>query len=100
MKPATIHSGAEAELLEAMDWYDNKRFGLGLDLLIEVQRALQKIEENPTMGARHANTVFRFIRTKRFPYVIYYEEFADHLWVTAIAHERRRPNYWRGRKPE
>jgi hypothetical protein len=32
VKPATIHREADAELVEAMDWYDDKRPGLGLEI--------------------------------------------------------------------
>jgi toxin ParE1/3/4 len=100
VKPATIHSAADAELLEAMDWYDDKQEGLGLELMVELKRALVKIENDPGIGARYRNTAFRFFRIERFPYLIYYEELPDTLWVVAIAHQRRRAGYWRRRKPE
>jgi toxin ParE1/3/4 len=100
MKPASIHSEADAELLEAMEWYDEKEFGVGLELMREVQNAVARIETDPGIGARYRDSDIRFFRTERFPYVIYYREYRDHVWVAAIAHERRRPSYWRDRKPE
>jgi hypothetical protein len=43
---------------------------------------------------------FRFFRVRRFPFVVYYAELIDAIWVVAIAHGRRRPNYWRKRRRE
>jgi hypothetical protein len=34
----------------------------------------------------------------RFPYSIVYKEAADKIMIVAIAHQRRRPGYWRRRK--
>ena len=100
MKPAILHREAEEELLDAVDYYEVRERGVGLRLNDAVQRALGRIEKTPGMGARYRNTTSRFYRVKKFPYVIYYTEFPDHLWVAAIAHARRRPGYWRRRKPE
>lgn len=100
MKLASFHSEADAELALAMDWYDDRQPGFGLELLVEIQRAVAKIEKDPGVGARYRNSRLRFFRVERFPYVIYYRELPDCVWIAAIAHERRRPNYWRKRKPE
>jgi len=36
----------------------------------------------------------------RFPYLIIFEELPGHIWINAIAHERRHPDYWRYRKAQ
>jgi toxin ParE1/3/4 len=100
VKPAKVHSEADAELLEAMEWYDDKRFGLGLQLLEETRDAILAIRKNPNIGARYGDADRRFYRLKRFPYVVYFEDMTDYVWIAAIAHERRRPGYWKRRKPE
>ena len=100
MKPATFHPQAQAEIDEAVDWYNDKRLGLGFEFKQEANRSVARIEADPGVGARYRSTDRRFFRLKRFPYVIYYKEFPDCVWIAAIAHERRRPNYWRNRKPE
>ena len=33
----------------------------------------------------------------RFPYHVVYLEMASHIRILAIAHDRRRPGYWKGR---
>jgi toxin ParE1/3/4 len=99
MKPVIIHREAKAELDEAIGWYNDKQDGLGLDLQEEVENAVVRIERDSGVGASYRNTDFRFCHVKRFPYILYYLELDDYLWVAAIAHERRRPGYWRKRSP-
>lgn len=100
MKEAILHRGAKKELDKAVAYNNRKRPGLGQGLLDEVLAALGKLESDPGIGARYRNTTRRFYRLKRFRYVIYYAEFEKNIWIAAIAHERRRPGYWRRRKPE
>lgn len=97
MKELRVHAEATAELHAAMQWYDSKRVGLGLDLHSEVQNAFNRMMQSPQTGARYRNTEFRFILVDRFPYVIYYLELDTVLWIVAISHSRRRPGYWRKR---
>lgn len=95
-----VHTHAKAELRKSRRWYDKRQQGLGLDLLDDVEAALTRIDRDPLIGPRVLGTPFRFHRTRRFRFVIYYLELVDHICVMAIAHERRRPGYWRRRKPE
>ena len=99
MKEFILDSEAEDELHEAVRWYNLRRAGLGLELLDEVEQALNRIRDNPAIGANYRNTSFRFYRVSRFPYVVYFQDQPERLWIAAIAHEARRPNYWRKRKP-
>jgi toxin ParE1/3/4 len=100
VKPATFHQGASADLEEAVAWYERLRAGLGDELRFEVECAVERIENDPSIGILHGKGQTRFCKVKRFPYLIYYAELADEIWIAAIAHGRRRPGYWRRRKPE
>jgi hypothetical protein len=43
---------------------------------------------------------YRWMRVKRFPYLLYYEiRDPQPVLIYAIAHGRRRPAYWMRRKP-
>ena len=95
MKPILIDRRARAELDKAMAWYEKQRAGLGLDFHGEVDKALAKIQEDPRLGSPYKRTDYRFRLVRRFPYVIYYLELDDSIWVAAIAHGSRRPDYWR-----
>ena len=98
MKPVTLHDGAEADLREALAYYDEQRFGLGGELLREFEMALGRVNENPQAYAIEDDEGTRFCPLHRFPYTIVYVELDVKIWVAAVAHHRRRPRYWAGRQ--
>jgi plasmid stabilization system protein ParE len=87
---------AQAELDEAITWYAEQAPGLGDAFLIETLKAIQLIEQFPQ--AWHPLTPqIRRCRLRRFPdSVVYTYDNAD-LLILAIAHQHRKPNYWRTR---
>lgn len=96
MKRIIVHSEAEIELWQAVDYYEAKSVGLGLDLEREVSRVLVAIQEAPDRWPiRKYGT--RCCLLRRFPYAVYYLELQDLIWVVAVAHTSRRPYYWRKR---
>jgi len=56
VKPVIIHSEARRELDNAIQYYEKQKIGLGLDLLSEIEQALEKIKiivisnKNETLG--------------------------------------------------
>jgi len=42
-----FHPAARAELVEARDWYERARAGLGSAFTFEVERVIASIEEQP-----------------------------------------------------
>ena len=100
MKRIVLQSEAKAELRKARRWYHKRQPGLGDELLEEVLEALDRIERDNETGMRYEDTGYRFHVLHRFPYVIYYECLPDRVRIVAIAHERRRPGYWKKRKAE
>ena len=97
-----LHPGAAEDLGAAGDWYESQVPGLGLDLMDEVQRALDAICERPETwplwpGIAQDVGVRRFLLA-RFPFAIAYVVEAEDLVVLAIAHVRRRPGDWLGRR--
>ena len=87
---------AQAELDEAIAWYADQVPGLGNAFLLETLKAIQLIELFPL--AWHPLTAeVRRCRLRRFPYSVVYVQEAGELLVLAIAHQHRRPGYWRDR---
>ena len=100
MKTVIIHSEATRELDNAIKYYEQQKIGLGLDLLSEIEQALEKIKINPNLGTPHTiEGICRYV-IRRFPYIIFYVEFEAFIWVVAIAHGKRKPDYWKKRKLE
>jgi hypothetical protein len=57
-------------------------------------RAVHRIDATPLIGSVFHGR-FRWVRTHRFPYLLYYEVISPNLArVYAVAHKRRRPGYW------
>ena len=89
---------AEAELAGAVAFYEVKRRGLGLQLIVAVDHGLDAIAESP--GASHVWKVghpYRTYLVKRFPYFIVFTLESALIDVVAIAHTKRNPGYWVGR---
>ena len=92
---STIVPLALAELRDAAAFYADRAGGdLALAFVAEFERVARIIQENPLAG-----TALRLNRMtypfRRFPYsVMYYLAQDNELRIIAIAHQRRRPNYW------
>lgn len=95
-----FHREAAAELEAAVEFYETKHEGLGLDLLSEVQAVTVQILATPRRWGFHHGTAFRRVLLRRFPYAVFYLETEAAIWVIAVAHCRRKQGYWLSRKPE
>jgi hypothetical protein len=93
-----FHEAAEAELTEAVLYYDAKASGLGDRFLADVRAATSKIEQYPEIAP-----VIEFgVRAKvliSFPYSLMYVMDPDELFILAVAHQSKRPAYWADRLP-
>lgn len=98
MKRVIFHRLAWNEFVRAIRYWNRVRHGLGDELQIEIERAILEIRQDPKLGGPFGESGARFWIEKRFHYVIYYREFEDSIWVMAVAHGHRRPNYWRHRR--
>ena len=89
--------GAREDLNKAAAFYEASVPGLGDAFLDDVERAIDHIRENPRIGAP-IGRAFRRAVLRRFPFTVVYAERGDEIVIVAIAHDRRRPEYWRGRQ--
>jgi toxin ParE1/3/4 len=94
VKSFTIHADAEEELRKALEHYEERRPGLGREFLTEFEAALERVRENPYLYAAEDESGARFCPLRRFQYSLVYLDFDDHVWIVAVAHQRRRPRYW------
>jgi plasmid stabilization system protein ParE len=95
---ARFHELAAAELAEAVAYYDTKAEGLGDRLLAEVRAAVVYVEEFPESSPVIDRGVRRKVLVK-FPYDIFYTLETSEVVALSVAHESRRPGFWRGRTP-
>ena len=84
------------ELDDAAAFYENASVGLGSELLEEVRRLIDKLRDNPALAPLIDNE-FRSAVLSRFPFNIIYSIEPRYILVIAVAHQSRRPGYWRDR---
>ena len=86
----------EQDLIEAYDWYEGRRPGLGEEFLSCVEACIQAIWRNAEMHA----IVFADYRrglVRRFPYSVFYESAGATVTVYCVFHNSRDPEKWRQR---
>jgi hypothetical protein len=84
---------AANELADAISRYESIESGLGVRLKNDVKAAVTWISEHAELP-RVRPKGYRRLNLKIFPYYIAYIIHADVVWVLAIAHSSRRPEYW------
>lgn len=87
---------AREEFLGAIDFYEREAPGLGAEFLEDLDHALEMIASTPRLGAPFEENTRRVL-LRRFPYSIIYDLEDDSILVVAVAHQRRRPGYWKDR---
>lgn len=93
----SFHPAAEAEHLESVAYYESKQAGLGASYLAEFERTMSAVCAAPHRYPIEKQLDVRRVRMKRFPFAVLFRESAGSVQVLAIAHSRRRPQYWLGR---
>lgn len=91
-----VRTDAEAELAEACTWYEEKRAGLGKDLLMRVDAALKVIKKRP-LSFPLVHELIRRALVKRFPYAVYFIVEGTEISVISILHVSRDPKRWQNR---
>lgn len=98
---ARFEDDADEEYRAAARWYEGRRDGLGTEFLDAVDAAINQVVRCPRAGAPvprvPVDLPVRRAPVKRFPYHVIYVEMEATIRVIAIAHDRRRPRYWKSR---
>jgi plasmid stabilization system protein ParE len=96
--PLVLEPEAEADLLEAFEWYEKQREGLGREFIECVDDALEQVAGNPELYAISHRGV-RQALVRRFPYVVCFLIETERISVIAVLHGRRNPRLWQTRLP-
>jgi hypothetical protein len=92
----SFHPEAEAEFIQAIDYYEDCEEGLGHDFAVEVYSTI----ERTTSHARAWPIIEQDIRrslVKRFPFGVVYAEEKEGVFIVAVMHLHRDPDYWKYR---
>ncbi len=93
----SFHEEAENELNDAADFYDLESPGLGGSFLDDIQKAIKSILKFPEASPLFQGQV-RKKTVQRFPYAVVYSLRETEIRILAVAHQKRRPFYWMGRR--
>jgi hypothetical protein len=74
---------AVIEILEAYDWYELQREGLGMEFLQELEIIYTTLQRNPDIYSYYEKPV-RQGKVKRFPYTVVYEIFDETIVVYSV----------------
>ena len=88
--PVLFRPEASDDYLQATNWYDQQRMGLGDYFVTSVEVAIETIASHPEIFPIVGGNVRRAL-VRRFPYAIYYRVTVDRITIAAIFHVRRDP---------
>jgi toxin ParE1/3/4 len=98
MKQVVFHPLAEQEFIDAAVYYEEQEPGLGGEYLVEVEHAINFIAQYPKSGVTVRGSLRRLVLPK-FPYYLLYRVLENaQIRVLAVAHHKRRPQYWSDRE--
>lgn len=84
---------ARDEYNAAIRYYDLQFPGLGARLAEEIRAALRRTLDWPLAFPVERGDIRRVL-LGRFPFKILYSIESDHIYVIALAHQHRKPDYW------
>lgn len=89
-------SPAKEEISESVDFYFGESPQAAGNFLDEIDEAIEAIGRDPFMYPIDSDDV-RVRQLDRFPFSIFYRIDNDEAVIQSVAHNSRRPGYWRTR---
>ncbi len=96
MKRIVFHAEAKAELKSAARWYEKRVVGLGASFREESEAAASRIASSPEAFGVVSGDI-RCHLLHRFPYGLFYRIQSDRIFILAVMHLHRDPDYWKER---
>ncbi len=90
------HRGATADVRAAIRFYEREQPGLGKEFAATLSRIERQIKALPHAYAKVDPALHKLVM-RRFPFSVFYSVQSDAIIILAVAHHRRRPNYWQER---
>lgn len=82
---------AAMDAIEAYDWYESQREGLGLEFLDALETFYNTLLRNPFTYSYYDKPV-RQGKLKRFPYVVVYEVFEETIVIYSVFMAKQDPD--------
>ena len=91
-----FHPDANAELEAAVEYYEKRKPGLGLEFAEEIYATIARIIAYPDAWSLLSMNTRRCL-TNRFPFGLIYQLRTNSICIIAVANLHQRPNYWKDR---
>jgi plasmid stabilization system protein ParE len=91
-----FHPAALQDADGAAAWYAERSTRAALRFLDELDRLIELVAISPDLF-QNFDTDLRRALFRRFPYYLVFRADGAHITVLAVAHGKRRPNFWRDR---
>jgi plasmid stabilization system protein ParE len=95
-KPYRVDPRAWQEIEAGDDWYLQRSTDASIGFIAAISDALDSISEAPLRWPMYLYGTRRFV-LHRFPFSVVYLDEADELNIVAVAHNKRKPGYWKAR---
>ncbi len=92
-----FHPEATSEYVASYIWYHERGPHLAEAFEHEVERGLRLITDAPERWPVYI-AGYRRMLVRRFPFTIIYKHTSTTITVMALAHEKRKPGYWKKRE--
>ena len=90
------HPEAVLDADEARNWYAERSPFAARGFLLALDDAVRAILLAPERGPLESHGCRRYLFSNRYPYTLIYR-LTPYVEVIAVAHQRRRPEYWQHR---
>ena len=91
-----LHAEAETEILEALEWYAGRSALAARAFVQELMSMVVLADRSPASWTRSVGNTRRIV-FPHFPFSLVFRKRGQTLEIVAVAHQRRRPQYWRDR---
>ena len=95
-KVVEFHIEAALEYDSTFEWYLERSELAAARFIVEIQLGLLAIVENPQRWPLGHRGTRKFI-LPNFPFSLIYRDLPSRIQIVAVAHGKRRPDYWKGR---
>lgn len=92
-----LHRHARKEIADAAAFYKERNASVAMRFLDNLERVLHRVARNPRRY-RLIEPNLHQARIPGFPYVLIYRVDPTEIFILAVKHDRRRPDYWRYRQ--
>jgi len=95
--PIEFHPATRWEIRRAGSWYRDQSLTAEDGFLAELRHAVEQVSIAPHQWPLYKAGARRYV-FNRYPYSLIYRVGGDVVRVLAVAHDKRREDYWIGRR--